>query len=107
MYSTAEGRVPVERETTSRARPAKRAAPEVPRDGVVRVSRTKAGRGGKTVTLVQGIPAADVDAVGARLKKLCGSGGTVRDGVVEIQGDHRERIVAHLSAQYTTKLAGG
>lgn len=76
-------------------------------DGVVRVSRTKAGRGGKTVTLITGLPAGDVAAVGATLKKLCGSGGTVRDGTVEIQGDHRQRIADHLSPTYTTKIAGG
>lgn len=106
VYSTTEGRVPAERDRRTAARGAPR-APDVPRDGVVRVSRTKAGRGGKTVTLVTGLPAADIDAVGAALKKLCGSGGTVRDGVVEVQGDHRERIVAHLGGRYTTKLAGG
>lgn len=74
---------------------------------MVRVSRTKAGRGGKTVTLVTGLPPTDVATVGAKLKRLCGSGGTVRDGVVEIQGDHRQRIADHLSSTYTTKIAGG
>lgn len=73
----------------------------------MRVSRTKAGRGGKTVTLVNGLPPSDVATVGATLKRLCGSGGTVRDGVVEIQGDHRQRIADHLSSSYTTKIAGG
>jgi len=108
VYSTDQGRIRDTEAPTRRDRtkPGPR-VPEHPRDGVVRVSRSKAGRGGKTVTLVTGLPASDVDAVGARLKKLCGSGGTVRDGVVEIQGDHRERVVAHLSDAYTTKLAGG
>jgi translation initiation factor 1 len=71
------------------------------------VSRTKSGRGGKTVTLVTGLPARDVDTVAKGLKRLCGTGGTAKGGVVEIQGDHRERIVAYLSGTYTTKLAGG
>jgi translation initiation factor 1 len=78
-----------------------------PRDGVVRVSRTSSGRKGKTVTLVHGLPAADLRAVASDLKRLCGSGGAVKDGVVEIQGDHRERIAEHLGARHTVKLAGG
>lgn len=108
VYSTDEGRVaqPSERGRPKRD-PSRGKAVRPPDDGVVRVSRTKAGRGGKTVTLVTGLPAQDVPAVGAKLKKLCGSGGTVRDGVVEIQGDHRQRIADHLSATYTTKIAGG
>lgn len=76
-------------------------------DGIVRISRTSAGRGGKTVTIVTGVPAGDLDGVAATLKKRCGSGGTVKDGVIEIQGDHRERVAAHLSTSYRTKLAGG
>jgi translation initiation factor 1 len=45
--------------------------------------------------------------VASDLKRLCGSGGAVKDGVVEIQGDHRERIAEHLGARHTVKLAGG
>jgi translation initiation factor 1 len=81
--------------------------PEPVGDGVVRVSRTKAGRKGKTVTLVTGLPPADREAVGKELKRLCGSGGAVKDGVVEIQGDHREKVAAHLGGRYRVKLAGG
>ena len=55
----------------------------------MRVSRTSSGRRGKTVTLVTGVPPADLTALAAELKRLCGSGGAVKDGVVEIQGDHR------------------
>jgi translation initiation factor 1 len=73
----------------------------------VRVSRTSSGRRGKTVTLVAGLPAADVPAVARELKKLCGSGGAVKDGVVEIQGDQRERVMAHLEGRYRVKAAGG
>lgn len=79
----------------------------VPGDGVVRVSRTTAGRKGKTVTLVRGIPADEVADVGRELRRLVGSGGSVKDGVVEVQGDHRERLVEHLRARYRVKVAGG
>lgn len=79
-------------------------------DGIVRVGRETKGRGGKAVTIVRGLPldAAALAAMGTRLKTLCGSGGTAKDGVVEIQGDHRDKVVAHLQAAgYTVKKAGG
>ena len=98
VYSTDVGRVRDER-----GRP----ADADPGDGIVRVSRTKSGRKGKTVTLVTGLPPADRDAVARELKRLCGSGGAVKEGVLEIQGDHRERIVAHLAGRYRVKAAGG
>jgi translation initiation factor 1 len=83
-------------------------APELPRDGVVRIFRGKGGRGGKAVSVVRGLPPRDLDAVAKDLKKHCGSGGTVKDGAVEIQGDHREKIALRLEAQgYVVKLAGG
>jgi len=97
-YSTEGGRV----------RPEPVSAPPPPQgDGIVRVSRTRAGRKGKTVTLVTGLPGPEVDRVARELKRLCGSGGAVKAGTVEIQGDHRERIAAHLRSRYTVKLAGG
>ena len=79
-------------------------------DGVVRVSRETGGRGGKAVTVVRGLalPPADLAALGKRLKTACGSGGTVKDGVVEIQGDHRDRVLQWLVAQgWKAKAAGG
>jgi translation initiation factor 1 len=83
-------------------------APELPHDGVVRIFRGKGGRGGKAVSVVRGLPRRDLDAVAKDLKKHCGSGGTVKDGAVEIQGDHREKIAARLETQgYVVKLAGG
>ena len=98
VYSTDTGRV---RDTPV-------APPAAPSgDGIVRVSRTKAGRGGKTVTLVTGLPTGDLDAAAKALRRLCGSGGTVKDGAVEVQGDHRRRIADHLSGRYQVKLAGG
>lgn len=77
---------------------------------VVRVSRETKGRGGKAVTLVTGISLfdKDLDALGKQLKASCGSGGTVKDGVIEVQGDHIDRIVVLLVAQgYKAKRAGG
>ena len=84
---------------------------QLPQDGVVRLLRDRKGRGGKTVTLIAGLsgsPAA-LAALASVLKRLCGTGGTVRDDqVVEIQGDHRERLRAELERRgYTVKLAGG
>jgi translation initiation factor 1 len=79
-------------------------------DGIVRVSRETQGRKGKGVTLVRGLPldAAALADLGRRLKAACGSGGTVKDGVVEIQGDHRDRVVEVLQqAGWTVKRAGG
>lgn len=81
---------------------------------VVRVSRETKGRGGKAVTLVKGIslPLAELDVLGKQLKAACGSGGTVKNdvngGVIEVQGDHIDRIVAMLVAKgYKAKRAGG
>jgi translation initiation factor 1 len=79
-------------------------------DGIVRVSRDRKQRGGKTVTVITGLPgdAAAIAEVAARLKRLCGSGGTTKDTIVEIQGDHRERVAEALHALgHTVKLAGG
>jgi translation initiation factor 1 len=76
----------------------------------IRVGRETAGRAGKGVTTVTGLPmtAADIEALATRLKKRCGSGGTVRDGVIEIQGDHRDTIVAELvRAGWPAKKSGG
>ena len=81
---------------------------EPPGDGIVRISREKGGRGGKTVTVVRGLDPGDLKSVASDLKRLCGSGGAVKDGTVEIQGDHREKIAARLQAQgHRVKLAGG
>jgi translation initiation factor 1 len=79
-------------------------------DGNVRVSRETKGRKGKGVTLIKGL-ALDADALTAmskKLKTMCGSGGTVKDGVIEIQGDHIERILDYLKEQgLKAKRAGG
>ncbi len=84
--------------------------PTVPRDGVVRLFRDRGGRNGKTVTVIHGLPerGAALEARASELKRLCGAGGTLKEGVVEIQGDHRDRVAERLRALgYTVKLAGG
>ncbi len=76
----------------------------------VRVGREVAGRGGKAVTVISGLPlaAADLEALASRLKRLCGAGGAVREGVIEIQGEHRDRLVAELCRLgYDAKRSGG
>jgi len=106
VYSTDDGDRR-KAEPKQKAAPA-RGGPQLPNDGVVRVFREKGGRGGKIVTVVRGLPAADASPVAKDLKRHCGSGGAAKDGVVEIQGDHREKVAARLENQgYRVKLAGG
>ncbi|QTF93065.1 translation initiation factor Sui1 [Halomonas sp. BM-2019] len=79
-------------------------------DGVVRIRRETSGRKGKGVTTVSGValPEAELKALAKQLKKVCGTGGAVKAGVIEIQGDHRERLKAELERRgHTVKLAGG
>jgi translation initiation factor 1 len=79
-------------------------------DGIVRVSRESKGRGGKTVTLVRGLALDDkaLTVLGKRLRSACGTGGTVKDGVLEVQGDHAERVIALLQAEgIAAKRSGG
>ncbi len=82
-----------------------------PAGGPIRVSREKAGRGGKLVTVVRGLPLDDeaLAALGKRLRTACGTGGTAKDGQLELQGDHVDKAVAWLQAQGhpTAKRAGG
>ncbi len=81
-----------------------------PGDGIVRVRRETRGRGGKTVTTVDGVPVPESGLRGlcAELKRCCGTGGTVKDRTIQIQGDHREAILKELSRRgFTVKLAGG
>ena len=104
VYSTADGDL---RRAAGRS-DRRRTVPSAPNDGVVRVSRETSGRRGKTVTVVRGLPSRELASVASDLKRQCGTGGAAKDGVVEIQGDHRTKIVARLEAQgYRVKLAGG
>jgi translation initiation factor 1 len=76
----------------------------------VRVGREVAGRAGKGVSVISGLPLAapELELLATRLKKLCGAGGVVKDGRIEIQGDHRDRLVAELmKLGYDAKRSGG
>ena len=82
----------------------------VPSDGVVRVSRETKGRKGKGVTVVTGVPLDGIELadLAKQLKNKCGAGGTVKGGLIEIQGDHRDRVVAELQGKgWTVKRSGG
>lgn len=79
-------------------------------DGMVRVSRSSKGRGGKTVTLVHGLtlPPEELATLGKQLRTACGAGGTHKDGVLEVQGDHVARVLAWLQAKgLKAKQSGG
>jgi translation initiation factor 1 len=100
VYASGRGRV----EAAARA-----AAPPAG-DGVVRVRREVSGRRGKTVTVIDGLPLdpAGLRALAAELKRRCGSGGSAKEATIEIQGDHRDALVAELQARgYRVKRAGG
>jgi translation initiation factor 1 len=79
-------------------------------DGIIRIRREVKGRKGKTVTIISGF---DLNGIGLgllakQLKQHCGAGGSVKDGLIIIQGDHREKVQAFLAGQgHTVKLAGG
>ncbi|EOY5420729.1 stress response translation initiation inhibitor YciH [Cronobacter dublinensis] len=100
VYSTETGRIDEPK-----------AAPARPKgDGVVRIQRQTSGRKGKGVCLITGIDADDaaLNMLAAELKKKCGCGGAVKEGVIEIQGDKRELIKSLLEAKgMKVKLAGG
>jgi translation initiation factor 1 len=84
--------------------------PARPGTGVVRVARATQGRGGKVVSVITGLPLGDGElaALAAELRKRCGSGGTVRNGAIEIQGEHRDTLVAELVKRgYQARRAGG
>ena len=116
VYSTDSGRMcPACRQPMAQcqclsAAQAKVAAAQAASDGVVRVQRESKGRGGKSVTLVKGLvmDAAQLTQLAKQLKAACGSGGTVKDGVIEVQGDHVEVVMAALTKQgHRVKRVGG
>ncbi len=81
-----------------------------PNDGIVRIRREVKGRKGKIVTVIFGLSLDDKElkAFAKILKKSCGTGGSVKDGIIIIQGDHREALLGDIKKQgYTVKLAGG
>lgn len=78
--------------------------------GAVRVGRETKGRAGKGVTVITGLPLAprELEQLAGELKRRCGSGGTVRDGVIEIQGEHRDTLVQELARRgFQAKRSGG
>lgn len=110
VYSSEQGRIcpgcsqPVKECACSKTTPAPQG------DGIVRVGRQTKGRKGKGVTLVTGVPldGAGLKGLGKELKQRCGTGGTVKDGVIEIQGDHRDTLVEELKKKgYVVKRSGG
>lgn len=110
VYSTDSGRMcpacrkPVAQCSCHQTRPTGAA------DGIVRVVCETKGRGGKSVTVIRGLAldAAALSLLGKQLKTACGSGGTVKDGVIEVQGEHLETVMALLQKQgWTVKQAGG
>lgn len=111
VYSTEHGRVcPGCRQALAACTCQRK--PAVVSDGKVRVRLDTKGRQGKGVTVVQGLPLAPdaLDALGRQLKAACGSGGTVKDGCIEVQGDHVEKVLAWLAARpegWKPKRAGG
>ena len=110
VYSTREGRVCPSCGKTIEACVCRRPKSALQGDGVVRVRRETKGRRGKTVTTVSGIPldATALEALAADLKRRCGSGGSAKDGVIVIQGDHVDLVIEEVrKLGYTVRRAGG
>lgn len=111
VYSTETGRLCPDCGKQLAACVCKAAAKSKPQgDGNVKVARELKGRGGKTVTLVRGLAldAVALAALGKQLRSACGSGGTVKDGVIEIQGDHCDLVIENLKKLgHNPKRTGG
>jgi len=103
VYSSETGRIKQEKgKAPQQAKP--------PADGTVRLRREVKGRGGGTVIVITGVPLTgdSLKELAGALKKRCGCGGTIKDGIIEIQGDHRDTLLGELQARgYRVKLAGG
>jgi translation initiation factor 1 len=110
VYSTDAGRICPDCRQPVAACVCKKSPARAAPDGVVRVSRQTKGRGGKTVTRVEGVPLGDVALaqLGKQLRSACGSGGTVKGGVIEVQGDHCDKVMEALKqGGYAPKRSGG
>ena len=102
VYSTATGRIKEDKTPQSNA--IKKG------DGIIRIRRETKGRKGKGVSIIDGLLQNDdqLKKTAKKLKQLCGTGGAVKNGVIEIQGDHRDTLKVELEKQgFTVKLAGG
>ena len=100
----------VDKSKARRKNKARPTVPTAPKDGIVRISRSSKGRKGKGVTIITGVPLSpdELRKLAKTLKARCGSGGTMRGDVIEIQGDHRDTVEQLLVAKgYTVKRAGG
>jgi translation initiation factor 1 len=96
--------------TPARREPAAPSGSPPPSDQTARIALDRKGRGGKAVTTVSGLvhPEPELTALGKQLKQACGAGGTVKDQVIEVQGDHRDTVEAWLRARgYRVKRVGG
>ncbi|NLF50531.1 MAG: translation initiation factor Sui1 [Leptolinea sp.] len=110
VYSTSSGRICPKCGKPVSACVCKKANNPVKGDGVVRIFRDTKHRKGKTITLITGVPLTGqtLHALHSDLKRMCGSGGSIKDGNLEIQGDHRNTVLAELKKRgFTAKLAGG
>lgn len=114
VYSTEGGRICPEcgkysGQCVCHKKKAPQSAIALPTDGIVRIRRETSGRGGKTVSAIYGLPKnTNWHEMARRLKQRCGTGGSVKEGIIMIQGDHREILQAELvKIGYTVKLAGG
>ena len=110
VYSTEGGRVNTNNNASAGKRRPKQKALSLPDDGIVRLMSEKKGRKGKGVTLICGLPQepAALKRLAKTLKQKCGSGGSVKNGIIEIQGDHRDFLKKELcSLGHQVKLAGG
>ncbi len=100
VYSTEHGRIRAKEENSR----------QVPSDGIVRIRRETKGRKGKGVTTISGLALTNdkLKQMTKELKQLCGTGGSIKDGVIEIQGDHRSKLKQALEQRgHEVKLAGG
>ena len=110
VYSSETGRLCPQCSKPVKSCSCKKSSSAVPGDGIVRISRSTAGRKGKGVTIVTGVPleGKSLKDLAKQLKQKCGSGGTLKDGVIEIQGEHRDLLVTELQKHgWTVKRAGG
>lgn len=106
VYSTETGRIKYPKDKPGVTAPAHRD----PADGIVRIHYQTKGRGGKAVCIITGLPGRhdEIAELAKKLKQQCGTGGTVKDAVIEIQGDHRNKLKQALEKMgHTVKLAGG
>jgi translation initiation factor 1 len=109
VYSSETGLVN-QAKAVSHGKSKQQAVQATPTDGTVRLRRETKGRGGGTVIVISGIPLAGpaLKELAGALKKRCGCGGTIKDGIIEIQGDHRDTLLLELQTRgYRVKLAGG